>query len=46
MFYDDHSYCLKCDKHERTCWCYGDWGSPEEEGDDLSRICSCKTSKG
>lgn len=38
MCYDDHKYCLVCGLHDRGCYCYV-YHTPEEEGDDLTRVC-------
>jgi hypothetical protein len=32
MVYDDHTYCTKCDRHSRNCWCYSN-STPEEDGE-------------
>lgn len=29
--YDDHDYCLTCQRHARTCWCWD--GNPHVVGE-------------
>lgn len=34
MVWDDHTYCVRCDKHSAECWCGDEW--PEGQQCDLS----------
>lgn len=36
MCYDDHAYCLECDKHELACYCFH-VHAPDE--DEIKSVC-------